>query len=48
MGANTTNLTDASFGEVAAQGVTLVNFCAKRCPPCRDQWPIVEEVAKNL
>ncbi len=48
MGTDTLELTDASFGEVASQGVTLVDFWSERCPPCRVQGPIVDKVAERF
>ena len=39
-------ITDANFHETVKTGVTLVDFWAPWCPPCRTQGPIVEQVAK--
>ena len=38
-------LTDATFRERISTGVYLVDFWATWCGPCKDQAPIVEEVA---
>ena len=48
MGTDTLVLTDVNLAEVAAQGVTLVDFWAERCPPCRAQGPIVDKVAEKF
>jgi thioredoxin 1 len=41
-------VTDASFAEVTARSVALVDFWAERCPPCRMQGPAVEKLARNF
>ncbi|MCC8179456.1 MAG: thioredoxin [Planctomycetes bacterium] len=40
--------TDANFTESTKSGVTLVDFWAPWCPPCRAQGPIVEKLAENI
>jgi thioredoxin 1 len=42
------NITDDTFEQTIAEGVTLVDFWAVWCPPCRIQNPIIEEVAQEL
>lgn len=42
------DLTDSTFKDVVGTGVTLVDFWATWCPPCRMQGPIIEKVADAL
>ncbi len=41
----TVKLTDSNFSEEIKSGVTLVDFWAPWCGPCRMVGPIIEEVA---
>jgi thioredoxin 1 len=45
MGANTVEATDAGFSSIIEKGVTLVDFWAEWCGPCRQIAPIVEQIA---
>lgn len=42
------HLNDANFQESIKEGVTLVDFWAVWCAPCRIQGPIVENVAEEM
>ena len=43
-----TSLNDADFNTTIAEGVTLVDFWAPWCEPCRMQVPILEELAESV
>ena len=45
---NVINAVDSTFADAIKDGVVIVDFWALRCPPCRVQGPILEDVAKEM
>ncbi|GMT46072.1 MAG: hypothetical protein IEMM0006_1904 [bacterium] len=41
-------LTDATFKKQIAKGVSLVDFWAAWCTPCKIQGPVVSEIAEEI
>lgn len=48
MSKNIKILDESNFSKEIEKGVTLVDFFAEWCGPCRMLAPVVEEVAQNL
>jgi len=42
------NLTDNNFEQTIKKGVTLVDFWAVWCGPCKTQGPIIDKVAEEI
>ncbi|HUV07278.1 MAG TPA: thioredoxin [Spirochaetia bacterium] len=41
-------ISDESFDKVISEGVTIVDFWAEWCMPCRMQAPIMDKVAEKM
>ncbi len=48
MSANVANISDAEFQGAVASGVTLVDFWAPWCGPCKMIAPVLDELAGEL
>ena len=46
--ANATEVTAANFEETIGQGVTMVDFSAEWCQPCKMMAPVIDELATEF
>ena len=47
-GGDVLNISDQIFDKTILKGVVMVDFWATWCAPCRQQGPIVEDIAKEM
>jgi thioredoxin 1 len=45
---NVYHITDRDFEEFIKEGVVLIDFWAVWCAPCRQQAPIIDEIAQEI
>lgn len=45
---HTLTITDVNFEKTIAKGVTLIDFWAPWCAPCRIQGPIINDLANDM
>jgi thioredoxin 1 len=48
MSQNVIEITDANFQAETKEGLSLVDFWATWCNPCRMQTPIIEKIAEKM